>query len=126
MPTKIYVTEDQPLHAELIQTAFEGEADYQLSFFSDGLSVYQKVQEAPPDMMIMDIILPNLSGLAVTRLLKFHDRYAKIPILVVSSIIDPNIRDNALKCGADDFLPKPFQIGDLIDRVKKLLAKRFA
>jgi len=124
MVKKIYVAEDQPLHAELVQAAFEGEANYQLFFFSDGLSAYQRVQETIPDLMILDIILPNLSGLAVTRLLKYHDHFSKIPILVVSSIIDPGIRDTALKAGADQFMPKPFQVKDLLDAVKKLLEDR--
>jgi len=122
MAKKIYIAEDQPLHAELIQSALEANG-YQLVVFNDGLSVYQEVQENIPDLLILDIILPNLSGLAVSSLLKFHDKYAKLPILIISSITDPNLKELTQKTGADAFMPKPFKVRDLSEKVAQLLQK---
>jgi DNA-binding response OmpR family regulator len=117
----IYIAEDQPLHVELMRAALQGQENYELNFFSDGLELYRKVLEKPPNLLILDILLPSLSGLAISRLLKFHDDYRHIPILIVSSITEPDIQEKALNVGADLFLAKPYKIEDLLKRINTLL-----
>ncbi|MDQ7825256.1 MAG: response regulator [Candidatus Eremiobacteraeota bacterium] len=118
---KIYVAEDNPLQVVLLKAALKSGEDQEILFFGDGLEIYQKVQQEKPDLLILDIILPSLSGLAVSRLVKFNDLYRDIPVLVTSSITDANIREKALAAGADMFLPKPFQITEFAETVKMLL-----
>jgi CheY-like chemotaxis protein len=118
---KIYVGEDNMVHAELIKAVLESIEDCEPSFYPDGLEVYQKVQEAAPDLLILDIIMPRLSGLAVARLLKFHEHYRTLPIVVTSSITDANIRERALRVGANAFIPKPFEIDEFTATVRALL-----
>jgi CheY-like chemotaxis protein len=120
---KIYLAEDTPVQAELMKAALHGIVGYEPYFFSDGLELYRKVLEEPPDMLVLDIILPSLSGLVIARLLKFHDQYKHIPILVVSSITDPDIKDQALSAGADRFLSKPYKIQDFLTEIAALVNK---
>jgi CheY-like chemotaxis protein len=119
---KIFVGEDNVVHAELIRIVLELLEDCESFFFPDGLEVYQQVQREKPDLLILDIIMPRLSGLAVTRLLKYHDQFRHIPILVTSSITDGNIRERAAKAGATVFVPKPFEIDEFAETVRGLLA----
>lgn len=120
---KIYIAEDQPMHQELMRAAIESQKyyDYSIKFFSNGLELYQTVLEDPPDLLILDIILPNLTGLAISRLLKFHDDYVNIPIIMVSSITESDLHDQVVKVGANIFLPKPLNMKDLINQINQLL-----
>jgi len=116
----VYVAEDQPAQAELMKTILQTQQRYQLTFFNNGLDLYRKVQESPPDLLLLDILLPMLNGLAITRLLKFQDDLQHIPILILSSITDPDIQARALKAGADAFIAKPFEVAALVEQVGKL------
>lgn len=118
---RIYIAEDFPMQIELLRAIFDGDDRFETTIFTDGLELYLKLQEDPPDALILDIILPTLSGLAVTRLLKFNDKFNSIPIMVTSSITDVNIKERVSKAGADSFLPKPFQPQQLIGGLMGLL-----
>lgn len=117
----IYIAEDEPSQAELMRAALEDLHDCNVAFFADGLKLYEEVQDHPPQLLILDIILPSLSGLAVTALLKFHDHYGKIPVLVVSSITEKDLRDRVLAMGADVFLQKPLRVDEFLKEVNRLL-----
>jgi two-component system sensor histidine kinase/response regulator len=116
---KVYIAEDFPMQIELLKALFEGDERFETTFFNDGLELYLQVQKEPPEVLILDIILPNLSGMAITRLLKFDDRHSSIPIIVTSSITDPAIKDRVGKVGGDYFLQKPFLAQDLLDNLLK-------
>lgn len=118
----IYIAEDLPLQVALLRAAFEQDEKYRVEFFSDGLELYLAVQESPPDLLLLDIIMPSLSGLAIARLLKFHEKFSRIPILVMSSITEADIQEKATKAGADFFLPKPFDTNELLSQVGRLLS----
>ncbi|MEQ8170360.1 MAG: response regulator [Candidatus Eremiobacterota bacterium] len=120
---KIYIGEDQPVLVKLIKTALGKREGYEPSFFSDGLDLYRKLQDFPPDMLVLDIIMPSMTGLAIARLVKFHEHYSHIPVLMMSSITDRDIRDRVEKVGANAFLPKPFKVNDLLSEIDRLIIK---
>jgi DNA-binding response OmpR family regulator len=117
----VYIIEDDPHHIELLREILTHEEELELSIFPDGIEGYLSVLQKPPDLLIVDIILPNISGLAVARLLKFHDEYRHIPILVVSSITEPGIDKTAADMGADAFIAKPFKPDKVLTKVAELL-----
>ncbi len=119
---KIYIGEDQPVLVKLIKTALSKREGYEPSFFSDGLELYRKLQDFSPDMLVLDIIMPSMTGLAIARLVKFHEHYSHIPVLMMSSITDRDIRDRVEKVGANAFLPKPFKVHDLLAEIDRLIA----
>lgn len=118
---KIYIAEDLPLQADLIRSALEPYEAYAPSLFRDGLEIYRRVLQERPDLLVLDIILPSLSGLAITRLLKFHDDYRNIPVLLISSITDPQIKEKCRNAGGDVFLPKPFDVSQLLELIEQFL-----
>jgi CheY-like chemotaxis protein len=116
----LYIAEDDPIQQKIIGSVLKS---YEPVFFSDGLDLYQKVQEEPPALLILDIIMPSLTGLAITRLLKFDDDYRDIPIIIVSSITESDIEERAMAAGADGFLPKPVNMTKLKEKAAGYLGK---
>lgn len=119
---KIYAADDDPNIMSVMQFALSKMEGVESSFFENGLDLYRAIQAEKPDAVITDIILPKLDGLAVTRLLKFDEKYRGIRVMVISSIIDPDIEEQVKKVQADDFLRKPFKLQELKDRAAQLLA----
>lgn len=118
---RIYVTEDSPTQALRVGKILQHLPDCQVRFFNDGLAVYQEVLLDPPDLLLLDLILPSLHGLAVARLLKYHEDYQQLPILIFSSITEQSLADAVGFLGANAFLRKPFEAEDLLYEVRRLL-----
>jgi two-component system alkaline phosphatase synthesis response regulator PhoP len=118
---RIYIAEDDMGIAELVRLSLAKIDGIALTFFSNGLDLYRKVQEDPPDGVICDIILPGLDGLAAIRLIKFSETYRHVKVLTISSIIDSDIAQQVSSVGADDFLRKPFRPADVREKVKTLM-----
>ncbi len=120
---KVYLAEDSPTQALFVRSILKNNAELEVQVHEDGLAIYRAVVENPPDLLILDIILPNLTGLAVCRLLKFHDKFKSLPLLMVSSINDADIAERALKVGADEFMHKPLKKAELLAAVDRLMVK---
>lgn len=118
---KIYIAEDDPMLADIINTLLCTKENYETSFFNDGLALYQEVQNAAPDLLVIDIILPSLSGYAISRLVKFCEATKHIPIIVTSSITDGDVQEKVARVGADRFLPKPFDFDELLFLIDSFL-----
>jgi CheY-like chemotaxis protein len=118
---RIYVAEDTPEDALILEAVLQRPGGRQLRFFSDGLALYRAVRQDPPDLLVLDLILPSLGGLALARLLKLHDHYRHIPILISSSITDPDLRERVTRAGADAFVPKPCDPQQMEREVARLL-----
>jgi CheY-like chemotaxis protein len=121
MIKRIYVADDDPQISDIIRVSLSRVEGLEATFFDNGLELLQAVQESSPDAILSDIILPRLDGLAVTRLVKYDEQYQDIPMLVISSIIDTGIEEQAIKAGADGFLRKPFRPQELRNRVRELV-----
>jgi DNA-binding response OmpR family regulator len=120
---QVYVVEDSPTQALGVKRALLQLPHLKVTLFHDGLEAYRSIQLNKPDLLLMDLILPSLHGLALCRLLKFHLDYKHIPLLIFSSITESDIAEQAKRAGADEFLAKPFDPLELLNRVKSLLAR---
>ena len=123
---KVYVADDDPAMRQLLTMGLEALPDLEIQVFDNGLDLLRAVQEDPPDLVVSDILLPRLEGLALTSLLKFDDSYRHIPVLVVSSVLDRNIAQQVKDVGAEAFLHKPFRPAELRQQVTALLEPRSA
>jgi DNA-binding response OmpR family regulator len=121
---KVYVADDDPAILNVMKFTLANVEGISASFYDNGLDLYRAIQYSPPDAIISDIILPKLEGLAVSRLVKFDENYMKIPLMIISSVIDPDIDDQVKKVRADDFLKKPFRPSDLRERLQALLDRQ--
>jgi len=88
----------------------------------DGLELYQEAEANPPDLLVIDLLMPSMHGLALTRLLKFHEDLRRVPVMIVASTLSEGQREEAMRCGADDYWD-PRQAPDQIrEAIKELLA----
>ncbi|MGV8121567.1 MAG: PleD family two-component system response regulator [Candidatus Xenobiia bacterium LiM19] len=117
---KIYVADDDPNIINVVKFSLARVEGLQASLFDNGLDLYREIQLSPPDAIITDIILPRLDGLALSRLVKFDEKYRHIPLMIMSSVIDPDIEEQVKKVRADDFLRKPFRPQDIRERAAAL------
>ncbi|MFN8608300.1 MAG: response regulator [Vulcanimicrobiota bacterium] len=120
---QVYVVEDSPTQALGVKRALLQLPNLKITLFHDGLEAYRAIQQNKPDILLMDLILPSLHGMALCRLLKFHLDYRHIPLLIFSSITESDIAEQVSQAGADDFLHKPFDPAELVRRVQALIAK---
>lgn len=91
-----------------------------ITIFGDGLDLLLAVQENPPDLVVSDILLPGLDGMALAMLLKFHKETKDIPVILVSAIAEEH-RAELADLNIDAFMPKPIDVPKLRDIVASLL-----
>jgi CheY-like chemotaxis protein len=116
----LLIVEDTELDRELLVQIFEGMYDIRLA--PDGTTAYELAANDPPDLILMDIGLPGLSGLDAVGAIRATG--STVPIIAVSSRVMPGDKERAFTVGCDDFMAKPIDDLMLIDMVGGLLARR--
>jgi len=122
MTPLILVVEDDPALAELLRYNLESEG-YKTSIVVDGDAVMLAVEELNPDLIILDWMLPNLSGIEVCRRIRRKPEGRALPIIMLTARSEETDRVNGLNSGADDYMVKPFSPSELIARVKAVLRR---
>ncbi len=117
---KLLVVDDEAQTHTLIKTVFS-DLNYELIFAYDGVEALEKVEYYRPDVILLDISMPRMNGIEVTKKLKKNNETKIIPIVIFSALKDVENRVKALEAGADDFLSKPVDIMELKTRVSSLL-----
>ncbi len=116
---KILVVDDEPRNVKLLNTYLKAEGYHPLSAY-DGLSAIKMVLEEQPDVILLDIMMPDMNGFEVTHLLKQNRNTKHIPIILVTSLDGSENRTKGLNVGADEFLTKPVNRSELLARVRAL------
>ncbi|MDD5190144.1 MAG: response regulator transcription factor [Dehalococcoidales bacterium] len=117
--TKILVVDDEPNIIELTKLYFEREG-YNVSVASTGREALDKMEIFYPDLVVLDIMLPDIDGLEVCRRIRLK---SKVPILILSARREDVDKIVGLEIGADDYLSKPFNPHELVARVKAILRR---
>jgi two-component system response regulator MprA len=94
---------------------------YRVSAASDGLAALDAIGRDRPDLVLLDLALPRLDGMATLRRLRASPETAALPVIVLSAHAGSDESQQALAAGAQDCLTKPFETGDLVARVRALL-----
>ncbi len=115
----ILLVEDETRLAEIIQRELE-QTGYQVWYAADGWQALQLFQRHAPDLLILDWILPGLNGLDVLRRIRVS---SAVPVLMLTARGDPTDRVIGLEVGADDYLVKPFNLPEMVARVRALLRR---
>ncbi len=117
---KILIVEDDATIARLVELELE-HAGFIVMKVADGVSALAAAQEYAPDLILLDLMLPGMDGLEVTRSLRFQG--ATVPILMLTARSETQDVVTGFDAGADDYLRKPFEIPELLSRVRALLKR---
>jgi CheY-like chemotaxis protein len=125
---KILVVDDDPDIVEAITTVLEGVEEYEVRTAGDGLECVKAVKEDPPDLLILDLLMPRMDGFAVVRDLRGNPRYRSLPIMILTSVReDASYRRYELETGlamdVQDYIEKPVPPAELLRRVGKLIKR---
>jgi DNA-binding response OmpR family regulator len=118
----IAVVDDEPDILKLISFNLEKE-NFMVKTYENGRILFEKVREISPDLIVLDIMLPGMDGFEICRKLKNQDELSSIPVIMLSAkdeVIDKVV---GLELGADDYLAKPFEIKELVARIKAVLRR---
>ncbi len=97
--------------------------NYNVSVAEDGQAGLEAIEQTRPDLVLLDIMLPKVDGFKVLETLREDARYADLPVIMVTAMQDAEVRLRCVDLGCDDFVHKPFRIGDLRARVESVLAQ---
>lgn len=121
MPKKrILVVEDELELVKAIQIRLE-QAGYEALFAYDGQEGLEKARKEKPDLILLDLMLPKIDGYKVCRMLKFDEKYKKIPIIMLTARAQESDEKLGLETGADTYITKPFQHEVVLAKIKELL-----
>jgi len=121
---KILVVDDYPANVKLLRRNLEA-AGYETVAACDGEEALEKVAAEKPDLILLDILMPKIDGFEVCRRLRADEATAVVPIIMITALRETEDRIRGLEAGADDFLSKPFDRGELLARVESLLQIKY-
>jgi len=119
---RILVAEDDPDIASLLAHYLQ-RAGFEADMVASGREVLPRIKKAPPDLLLLDIMLPGLDGLEVCRAMRSDEHTAAIPIIMVTAKGEESDRIVGLELGADDYITKPFSPNEVIARIRALLRR---
>jgi DNA-binding response OmpR family regulator len=120
---KILAVDDEPALTDLMHFHLV-RAGHQVTTAANGWEAIDAVKQSRPDIILLDLMLPDLDGFGVCEILRRDPLTATIPIIIVSAWASPDSRNLGLELGALDYLTKPFSPHDLVERVNRLVQAR--
>jgi len=123
MPSKILIADDNVPNIELLEAYLTG-FDHEIETAGDGVETLEKVKTFAPDLILLDIMMPKLSGFEVCEKLKNDPKTQEIMILMVTALSELGDIERAVNAGCDDYLSKPVNKFELLKRVDNMLRLR--
>jgi signal transduction histidine kinase len=115
----ILAVDDNPDNLILLETILESEG-YKVELISNGMHALEQIAQDPPDLILLDVMMPEMDGYEVTRRIRQNREISYIPILLITAYHDASVVEG-LDAGADDFIRKPFDHEELLARVRSML-----
>jgi DNA-binding response OmpR family regulator len=120
MATRILVVDDEPAMTDLLAYNLRA-ANYEVLVAADGRTALELAREAEPDLILLDLMLPEVDGLEVCRQLR---KSGDVPVIMITARGEETDRVVGLELGADDYVCKPFSVRELMARIKAVLRRR--
>jgi signal transduction histidine kinase len=121
MTTKILIVDDDEIVRLALEAYLVGEG-YELHFAVDGAKACERARALRPDLILLDVMMPDIDGFAVCRLIRSDPTIGRIPIILITALDDDASRLEGLRAGADEFVTKPCRRSELIARVRTIAA----
>lgn len=118
----IYIVEDDPSIQEIEKMALKN-SNHMVQAFDRASTFYEKVAETVPDMVLLDVMLPDEDGYKIVRKLRSDSRTRRIPVIMITAKTSEMDMVKGLDDGADDYIKKPFSVMELLSRVRALLRR---
>ena len=122
MKAKIFIVEDEPSIVQLVKYNLEKQ-NFKVLVSNNGEEGLQEIKKTEPDLILLDWMLPDLSGIDICKALRKDTKFKNIPIIMLTARSQEEDKVLGLNVGADDYLPKPFSNLELIARVNALLRR---
>jgi DNA-binding response OmpR family regulator len=119
---KVLVVDDEPNIVLSLEFLMQ-QAGFDVETAEDGEGALARVEASPPDLILLDISLPGISGFDVLEQLRQDSRHARLPIIMLTAHGREVEKEKGLALGADDYVTKPFSTQALVEKVKHLLAE---
>ena len=120
-PKKVMVVDDEEDMVRLLQLTLANESRYQLLLATDGAAALEIARREKPDVVFLDILMPDVDGYQVCRALKQDPEAAHAKVVVLTALAQEVDRQRAQEAGADDYFTKPFSPTALLDKLEELL-----
>ncbi len=120
--SRIFVVDDEPDVVELLETVL-GIEGFTVDVATDGRTALARILADPPDLLILDLMMPDLDGMELLKLLRLDPRGLRIPVLIVSARTGQHDQITSLQMGANAYICKPFSNKELIAQVRQLLGE---
>jgi DNA-binding response OmpR family regulator len=121
MAEHILVIEDEPAVQTLLRKQLAAHG-FEVTIAADGLDGLMKLEQLKPDLMICDVMMPNLDGIEFVKAVKAHPATQAIPIIFLTAKSDPRSMIEGINVGARFYVTKPFQVDDLVSKVRRALS----
>ena len=117
---RILVVDDEPDLIAVLRMGLQMEG-FEVLEAADGAAGLERAQTDKPDLIVLDLMLPKMDGYQVCRSLKFDSRYKSLPIFILSARPGEQDKRLALEMGADDFIRKPYDLKELVGKIRARL-----
>jgi CheY-like chemotaxis protein len=119
---RVMIVDDEKESLEMMQTML-GDQGYELIPVSNATEVGLKAAQLMPDLILLDFLMPEINGFEVCRALRGNELTRSIPIMAVTCLSKEEDIERIFECGADEYLPKPFKVDQLLEKVGDLIGK---
>jgi len=120
---KILVVDDDPINRDFFQLMLS-KLGFTVEESSDGIDALGKLKKFHPDLILLDNIMPRMTGFELTKALKEDPKYREIPIIMFSALDDVQDKLTSFELGVDDYITKPFNFSEVLARIKAALRNR--
>ena len=117
---KILIVDDEPINLDYLEMML-AKNGFTVEDACDGVEALEKVKSFMPDVILLDNLMPKMSGNEVVKILKDNPKYMSIPIIICSALDDIRDKEEGFKLGIMDYITKPFQFREVLERIKNVL-----
>jgi DNA-binding response OmpR family regulator len=121
--SKILIVDDDVTITELMKSLVKMEG-HEPTTVNDSLQAVEVANSVNPDLITLDLMMPGLTGFELCELLHGDPKFSSVPIVIISAKDDPASKEKALALGARDYITKPFNVDDFLDRIKSFMKDR--
>jgi DNA-binding response OmpR family regulator len=119
---RVLIVDDEPEIGRILALILRG-AGFEATAVEGGRAALARIAEAPPDVVLLDVLMPELDGFEVLARLRATPATARLPVVMLTANTGDADRHRAVELGADDFIAKPFEAADTVARVRALLGR---